>query len=195
MQATKHASEGSTLALKPRGDVVRSPKQGYQWPHEKAYVLQKFKKYSSVIRPKPIICLKKRKDVGLTFAEKTFHVFGQDSTNLVKTTETSCIQCERCIYNLLQEIAFVAFFNRILVMHANCGRHKYMSLTLLTNKIKSCEINLCFKMNFNLMFLKIYNFQEKVFTFTGNIVKNISSFQNSNIIPVAVKRDPSNLMW
>ena len=33
--ATKHASERSTLALKPRGDVTRSPKQGYQWPHEK----------------------------------------------------------------------------------------------------------------------------------------------------------------
>ena len=28
-QATKHASEGSTLALKPRGDVTRSPKQGH----------------------------------------------------------------------------------------------------------------------------------------------------------------------
>ena len=24
-----------TLALKPRGDVTRSPKQGYQWPHKK----------------------------------------------------------------------------------------------------------------------------------------------------------------
>ena len=35
MQATNHASEGSTLALKPRGDIARSPKQGYQWPHEK----------------------------------------------------------------------------------------------------------------------------------------------------------------
>ena len=26
---------GSTLALKVRGDITRSPKQGYQWPHEK----------------------------------------------------------------------------------------------------------------------------------------------------------------
>ena len=25
----------STLALKSRGDVTRSPKQGYQWPHKK----------------------------------------------------------------------------------------------------------------------------------------------------------------
>ena len=24
-----------TVALKPRGDVTRSPKQGYQWPHKK----------------------------------------------------------------------------------------------------------------------------------------------------------------
>ena len=24
-----------TLVLKPRGDVSRSPKQGYQWPHKK----------------------------------------------------------------------------------------------------------------------------------------------------------------
>ena len=33
-QARKHASE-STLDLKPRADVTRSPKQGYQWPHKK----------------------------------------------------------------------------------------------------------------------------------------------------------------
>ena len=35
MQARKHASERSTLALKPRADVTRSPRQGYQWPHKK----------------------------------------------------------------------------------------------------------------------------------------------------------------
>ena len=33
-----------TLALKPRGDVIRSPKQGYQWPHKWTCVQQKFKK-------------------------------------------------------------------------------------------------------------------------------------------------------
>ena len=33
-----------TLALKPRGDVTRSPKQGYQWPHKRTHVLQNFKK-------------------------------------------------------------------------------------------------------------------------------------------------------
>ena len=27
--------KGSTMALKPRADITRSPKQGYQWPHEK----------------------------------------------------------------------------------------------------------------------------------------------------------------
>ena len=31
-----------TLALKPRGDVTRSPKQGYQWPHQWTCVQQKF---------------------------------------------------------------------------------------------------------------------------------------------------------
>ena len=34
-QARKHASEKPTLALKPRADISRSPKQGYHWPHEK----------------------------------------------------------------------------------------------------------------------------------------------------------------
>ena len=33
-QARKRASEKSTLALEPRADVTRSPKQGCQWPHE-----------------------------------------------------------------------------------------------------------------------------------------------------------------
>ena len=33
-----------TLALKPRGDVTRSPKQGYQWPHKRTCLQQKFKK-------------------------------------------------------------------------------------------------------------------------------------------------------
>ena len=35
MQARKHTSERSTLTLKPRADVTRSPKQGCQWPHKK----------------------------------------------------------------------------------------------------------------------------------------------------------------
>ena len=34
-QVTKHASKGSTLALKPRVDIIRSLKKGYQWPHKK----------------------------------------------------------------------------------------------------------------------------------------------------------------
>ena len=33
-----------TLVLKPGGDVTRSPKQGYQWPHKQTCVQQKFKK-------------------------------------------------------------------------------------------------------------------------------------------------------
>ena len=31
----------SILALKARADVTRSPKEGYQWPHKRTYVLQK----------------------------------------------------------------------------------------------------------------------------------------------------------
>ena len=34
----------STLALKPRADITRSPKQGHQWPYKRTCVLQKFKK-------------------------------------------------------------------------------------------------------------------------------------------------------
>ena len=33
--ARKHLSERSTLALKPRADVTRSPKHGHQCPHKK----------------------------------------------------------------------------------------------------------------------------------------------------------------
>ena len=35
MQARKLASKGSTLVLKPRADVTRSPKQGCHEPHKK----------------------------------------------------------------------------------------------------------------------------------------------------------------
>ena len=47
-----------TLALKPRGDVTRSPKQGYQWPHKKdscpPKILKK-KKIDYIIREKPLV--------------------------------------------------------------------------------------------------------------------------------------------
>ena len=43
-QARKRASEKSTLALKPRADVTRSPKQGYQWPHKRLMSYKNFKK-------------------------------------------------------------------------------------------------------------------------------------------------------
>ena len=32
MQVRKHVSKGSMLAMKPKADVTRSPKQGYRWP-------------------------------------------------------------------------------------------------------------------------------------------------------------------
>ena len=44
VQARKRASEKSTLALKPRADVTRSPKQEYQWPHKKGSCLTKILK-------------------------------------------------------------------------------------------------------------------------------------------------------
>ena len=33
-QERKHAKKETTLALKLKVDITRSPKQGYQWPHE-----------------------------------------------------------------------------------------------------------------------------------------------------------------
>ena len=49
-QARKHANE-STLALKPRADITRSPTQGYQWPHKDLWppkiILKNEKKNSS----------------------------------------------------------------------------------------------------------------------------------------------------
>ena len=44
MQATKHASEGSILALKPRGDVIRSPKQGVSVAPQKGHMSSKILK-------------------------------------------------------------------------------------------------------------------------------------------------------
>ena len=42
--ASKKACKGSTLALKPRAYVTRSPNQGYQWPHKKDLCPPKFLK-------------------------------------------------------------------------------------------------------------------------------------------------------
>ena len=36
------ANKATTLVLKPRGDINRSPKQGYQWPPKRTYVLKFF---------------------------------------------------------------------------------------------------------------------------------------------------------
>ena len=59
-QARKHT--GDSLALKPRADITRSPKQGYQWPHEKDLSLPKIllkkgtsqMRYWSLLRMEPI---------------------------------------------------------------------------------------------------------------------------------------------
>ena len=49
-----------TLALKPRGDVTRSPKQGYQWPHKWTCVQQKF--------------FKKKKNTQLAYGRNLFKI-------------------------------------------------------------------------------------------------------------------------
>ena len=41
---SEKARKGSTLALKPMAYVTRSPKQGYQWPHQKDLGPSKLKK-------------------------------------------------------------------------------------------------------------------------------------------------------
>ena len=44
----------STLALKPRGDVTRNPKQGYLWPQKRTCVRKNFKKKKDVWHPSHI---------------------------------------------------------------------------------------------------------------------------------------------
>ena len=46
----------STLALKPRGDVTRSLKQGYQWPQKWTCVQQKFKKKKKNVHTEGCAC-------------------------------------------------------------------------------------------------------------------------------------------
>ena len=53
MQTRKCGSENSTLALKPRADITRSPKQAYQWPNKKDLyplkILKNKKKLSAAV--------------------------------------------------------------------------------------------------------------------------------------------------
>ena len=42
----KKASKAeTTLALKPREEVTRNPKQGYKWPHKRTCVRQKHENF------------------------------------------------------------------------------------------------------------------------------------------------------
>ena len=52
---SEKACKESTLALKPRADITRSPKQGYQWPHEKNLCPQIFFKINVQEQNKKII--------------------------------------------------------------------------------------------------------------------------------------------
>ena len=51
-----------TLALKPRGDITRSPKQGHQWPHKKdpcpPKIFKKDSHFSASFTPKPCAQIK-----------------------------------------------------------------------------------------------------------------------------------------
>ena len=65
--------QGNALALKPTGDVTRSPKQGYQWPTKRTYVLHVFKN-----------------SLGLNLIKKIFHwtqdlLFSEFSLFIMKT--------------------------------------------------------------------------------------------------------------
>ena len=44
-----------TLALKPRGDVTRSPKPGYQWPHKKDSCPPKILKKKDGLKYRPVL--------------------------------------------------------------------------------------------------------------------------------------------
>ena len=73
-----------TLALKPRGDVTRSPKQGYQWSHKRTCVLQKSKKKSSTSTP-----------FGLTLG-KFSHKNSDRKIEAIKINHISLEACKAC---------------------------------------------------------------------------------------------------
>ena len=84
-QARKHASV-STLALKPRADVARSSKQGYQWPR----VLQKLIKIKIVLtatykNPHVVSVENKAK---INIGVKEIHVM---SVDISKSSEVNCL--------------------------------------------------------------------------------------------------------
>ena len=61
-----------TLALKPKGDVTRSPKQGYQWPHKKDSCPPKILKRKVCLRNQVIYQY-------LIFALSTFYLIQNQS--------------------------------------------------------------------------------------------------------------------
>ena len=54
-----------TLALKPRGDITRNPKQGYQWPQKK-----------DMCPPKTFLKKKQKKKHITTHAYTEYHQYG-----------------------------------------------------------------------------------------------------------------------
>ena len=80
VQVRKHAIEGSTLALKPRGDITISPKQGYQWPHKKDLCPPK------IFLKKVSLCFQKG-----TLKRLAFHVLSDDSSNKLARQSELCV--------------------------------------------------------------------------------------------------------
>ena len=65
-QARKHAKKGSSIALKPRADVTRSPKRGYQWPDKKDFCPSKILKKNNLLNV-PIDTVLKPFEAGVKF--------------------------------------------------------------------------------------------------------------------------------
>ena len=56
----------TTLALKPKGDVTRNPKQGYQWPQNRTCECVRQKNF----KKKKIIIIKKKQQTNIIFTKK-----------------------------------------------------------------------------------------------------------------------------
>ena len=69
-------ASGSTIVLRPRVDIIRSPKQGYRWPHKKrTFVLEIFFSKKSFLRTSPMSvpsCAETRSCAVILFTFRTF---------------------------------------------------------------------------------------------------------------------------
>ena len=81
-----------TLALKPRGDVTRSPKQGYQWPHKKDSCPPKIFKKKKKKKGSSYLC-EGLKFISQQLVLNTFQVFiAEIYVQIAITTSTATVQ-------------------------------------------------------------------------------------------------------